>query len=131
MISAHELHLIIGWPSSLSKTETSLDALQEFPRNLVAHDMCLIVGFMQLFSGGSLMDTNHSYANWPCPGIQISNQIRENLDLIQMKNLRFANTQPQIPVVSIHISSLLRTLDNLHHWLQHTLLHVPLFELLK
>ena len=44
--SAHELHLICGWPPSLRKAQTSFDALQILSRALVTQDMRRVLVFM-------------------------------------------------------------------------------------
>lgn len=63
----HQLQLIIRRPPSLGETQASLDALQEFPRRLVAHNVCsILVALVQFFACGSLVNTNHSNSNRPC-----------------------------------------------------------------
>jgi hypothetical protein len=37
-----------------------------------AHNVCLVVGFVQLFSCCSLVDANHSNTNWPCTVLQLA-----------------------------------------------------------
>ncbi len=61
--STHELTLIPGRPPRLHEADAPLDALQELPRHLVAHDMRLTL--MQLLSRRPLVNANHSYSNRP------------------------------------------------------------------
>lgn len=44
--SAHELHLICGWPPSLRKAQAPLDALQILSRALVTQDMGRVLVFV-------------------------------------------------------------------------------------
>jgi hypothetical protein len=107
--STHQLSDIFRWPSNLCKAQTSLDALQELPRDLVSHDMTLVT-LMQFLSSTTLVDTNHGNSNWPrC----------------------LSNTQTQISIVGVDISPLLSCFDDLDNRFQDPLVYIAFLKFSK
>lgn len=64
--SSHKLKLIIRRPTSLRKTKTPFNALQELARDFIAHDVRLaFIALVQFFAGGTFVDADHGYADGP------------------------------------------------------------------
>lgn len=63
---AHNLQLVLRRPAHLRKAQAAFDALQILARNLIAENMGLLIALVELFSRGSLVDTNHGHTNGPC-----------------------------------------------------------------
>jgi hypothetical protein len=104
---AHQLSDIFWWPSNLCKAQAPLDTLQELPGDFIAHHVPLVT-FVQLFSCAPLMNTHHGDTDRPCC---------------------FANTQTEVTIVCIDVSTFLCGFDDFHDRFEYTFVKISFLEL--
>lgn len=90
----------------MRKGETTLDALQILACNLITHNMAFL-SIVKLLASTALVDTNHGNTNGPCC---------------------LANTQTQVSIVGIDVTTLLKSLDNLYDRLENIVVELTLFK---
>lgn len=91
---AHQLSQIRWRPPHLRKGQTPLDALQNFARDLIAHNVAFF-SVVKLLTGTSFVDTHHGDTDGP---------------------RSLADAQAEIVVVGVDIASFLEGLDDLDDW---------------
>lgn len=104
---AHQLSDIFWWPPNLCEAQAPLDALQELSSDFIAHHVPLVT-FVQLLPRAPLMDTHHGDTDRPCC---------------------FANTQTEIAIVGVDVSTFLCCFDDFHDRLEDAFVKISFLEL--